>query len=176
VACGSLRAGRFLIEYLDAGRYCGIDGNPALLEAARRQVLAPRRLLEKRPKLVEIRLTGDPVDFDSVFGMRFDYIWIHALFDHIPHQTIWQCLMDLRPVLAPAGRMYATIFASESQQPVVWKRNGSLEGAITTYPDQEYWHHSPESFTKLPGLHLDACLQDYRHPLGLSVLRFLAAA
>ena len=32
--CGSLRAGRFLIPYLDTGHYCGIEPNGWLIEDA----------------------------------------------------------------------------------------------------------------------------------------------
>ncbi len=83
--------------------------------------------------------------------------------------------------MGSGGRLYATIFLNphgpDFLEPIIHPRNGSLQGAIVTFPDREYWHHTLEFFegivNEIPELQLDACLYDYPHPLGLRVLRFI---
>ena len=181
VACGSFRAGRFLIPYLRPGHYHGFDGDPELLRAGTEEVLRPLGLLERSPRIQCLHVGPQAPNFAAVLGRAFDYIWIHALFDHIPPAAIESTLRGLAEVLAPGGRLYATIFLNPygpgHRDPIVRLRSGSTEGAVTTFPDREYWHHTLEFFRELcdssRALTLDACLDDYPHPLGLKVLRFV---
>ncbi|MBI4770996.1 MAG: hypothetical protein HY784_11465 [Chloroflexi bacterium] len=107
-------------------------------------------------------------------------IWAHALFDHIPPETIRATLIGLAPLLAPTGSLYATIFLNphgpDFREPIFHQRDGKDEGGIVTYPDKEYWHHTLAFFQNVgeyaAGLRFAECLQNYRHPLGLKVLRF----
>lgn len=181
VACGSFRGGRFLIQYLMEGRYFGIDKDSSLIEAGIDRVLRPSHLLERNPQIHKVQLSVQPLNLRVILGARFDYIWVHALFDHISPEVIRRCLHDLTEVMVSGGRLYATIFLNphgpDFLGSLTWPRNGSLDGAIVTYPDREYWHHSLEFFenvlSDIPELRLDACLDDYPHPLGLKVLRFV---
>jgi SAM-dependent methyltransferase len=183
VPCGSLRAGRFLIAYLDEGHYAGLDRDPALLSAGREQVLQPMGLLGKRPQTHQLELQPGPQDLRSIFPEPFDYAWAHALFDHIPHDTIEWCLRNVSQVLAPGGKLFATIFLNPHGpsflEPMIRPRNGSLEGAVVTFPDREYWHHTLDFFHetvgRIPELRFDGCSFDYPHPLGLRMLRFVRA-
>ena len=78
LGCGCLRAGCWLIRYLDPGCYCGIEPARLRVEAGLRHLLTAEELRQKRP-----RFDFNP-DFDaSVFGTRFDAflagsIWTHA--------------------------------------------------------------------------------------------------
>ncbi len=78
LGCGVLRGGYWLIHFLDADCYCGIEPHRERLEMGRTTILEPEVLAAKRP-----RFDTNP-DFDtSVFGERFDYfvaysIWTHA--------------------------------------------------------------------------------------------------
>ena len=180
VACGSFRGDRHFIQNLDEGHYAGIDKNPTLLEEGRKRSLKPPSLLERKPKLHQVGFRGQPQDLGTLLKQSYDYIWVHALFDHMPPATIRVCLRNLANVLKASGRLYATIFLNPHgatfREPIIHPRKGSLTGAVVTYPDREYWHHPLEFFTdalkEIPQLDLDACLYDYPHPLGLRVLRF----
>jgi len=181
VACGSFRGGRFLIQYLMEGRYFGMDKNSSLIQAGIERVLRPSHLMEKRPQIYKVQLSVEPLNLHEILGARFDYIWVHALFDHISPEVIRRCLHDLTEVMVSGGRLYATIFLNphgpDFLGSITWPRNGSLDGAVVTFPDREYWHHTLEFFDEvvreIPELRLDACLDDYPHPLGLKVLRFM---
>jgi SAM-dependent methyltransferase len=182
IGCGSFRGGRFVIDYLQEGHYFGIDREAQHLEAGMKHVLKPANLTAKKPNIRVVELSAEPKDFREMLGhSRFDYIWIHAVFDHIPPDCIQRSLYDLAKVLGIPGRMYATFFLNphgpEFREPIIHPRNGSLKGAVVTYPDREYWHHTIEFFegvvSGIPGLKLDACLYDYPHPLGLRVLRLV---
>lgn len=178
--CGCFRAGRLLIDYLEEGHYFGADASPGALEKGKRYVLEPEGLLAKRPDIRLLSLSAEPVDLEATFGVLFDYVWVHALFDHIPHEIIRQCLADLSRVLVPGGRLYATIFLNphgpDFREPLIHPRYGSLDGAVVTYPDREFWHHDLEFFEEacdeIPDLRLDGCRFDYPHPFGLRMLSF----
>jgi SAM-dependent methyltransferase len=182
VGCGSFRGGRFLIDYLQESHYCGIDRDAQHLEAGIQHVLKPAHLTAKKPNIRVVEMNAEPKEFDVILGRSgFDYIWIHAVFDHISPDSIRCSLYDLSQVLCGGGRMYATIFLNphgpEFREPIIHPRNGSLKGAVITYPDREYWHHTIAFFEEIvkgiSWLELDACLYDYAHPLGLRMLRFL---
>ncbi len=181
VPCGSFRAGRFFIDYLSEGHYFGADREQKHIDIGIDQVLTSQGLLAKRPDIRTLEFTADAKDLAKLFGRRFDFIWVHALFDHIPHDVIRYCLRDLSAILEPGARLYATIFLNphgpQFLEPMVRPRNGSLERAVVTFPDREFWHHTLDFFEQAvrecPGLKLDACLYDYPHPLGLRMLRFV---
>jgi len=78
IGCGCLRAGYWLIRFLDPGCYFGIEPNARMLQAGLDYVLGPELQAAKQPQLN----TNDQFDF-SVFGMKFDVllarsIWTHA--------------------------------------------------------------------------------------------------
>jgi SAM-dependent methyltransferase len=182
VGCGSFRSGRFVMNFLEAGHYFGIDRNRDHLDAGIKRVLQPSGLTAKNPCIQETELTRYPQDFRKLLGRDyFNIIWIHAVFDHIPPETISRSIFDFTEILGLGGRMYATIFLNPHgvsfREPLIHPRNGSLKGAVVTFPDREYWHHSLEFFREIvqltPGLRFDDCLYDYPHPLGLRMLRFV---
>jgi SAM-dependent methyltransferase len=179
--CGSFRGGRFFIKYLEAGHYVGVDKNRVHLDMGVRYVLRPARLLDKHPRLYAVEFTTHPQDLGALLRFsQFDYIWIHALFDHIPPEVIRQCLHDLTAILRTGGLMYATIFLNphgpDFLEPMIRPRHGTLQDAVVTFPDREYWHQTIEFFKEtteqIPSLRLEECFYDYPHPLGLRILRF----
>lgn len=78
IGCGCLRAGYWLIHFLDTNCYFGIEPNREMLRAGIDTFLEPNLLEMKSPHF------DHNADFDfSVFGQRFDYllarsIWTHA--------------------------------------------------------------------------------------------------
>jgi hypothetical protein len=161
--CGSFRAGRFFIGYLEPGNYIGVDGDPELLELGREHL--GDDLLARRPELIERRM---PAPLPAA-----DVGWVHALFDHIPPD-------DVRATIREAGRatprFFATFFLSDTpEEPKRWLRYGSEEGAITTQQDAEYWHHSPafvQDAARGAGLRI-AGWHEYAHPLSLTLVEFV---
>lgn len=83
IGCGILRAGYWLIHFLDADGYCGIESHAGRLATGRNTVLEPETLRSKRP-----RFDTNPYFDTSVFGEKFDVflaysIWTHAAKPHI---------------------------------------------------------------------------------------------
>ena len=78
LGCGILRAGYWLIHFLNPGGYCGIESHAGRLQTGLDHVLDAETLQAKRP-----RFDTNPRFDTSVFGERFDYflaysIWTHA--------------------------------------------------------------------------------------------------
>ena len=107
IGCGSLRGGLRFIAYLDPGNYYGIDINPDILEAGRRE-LRKASLEHKRPT---IRVNAD-LNFDDFGGARFDFILALAVFTHMPPKDIEICLKNLHKVMAPGAIFFATYYDS----------------------------------------------------------------
>jgi hypothetical protein len=78
LGCGLLRGGYWLIHFLDAGGYHGIEPHAQRIQAGLERILETDTVAAKRPR-VDTNATFDT----SVFGEKFDYflaysIWTHA--------------------------------------------------------------------------------------------------
>lgn len=75
--CGSLRAGRLIMSYLDPGRYYGIEPNAWLIEDAVARQVGEDLIHLKSPQF------DHNERFDtSVFGCKFDFIVAQSIFSH----------------------------------------------------------------------------------------------
>lgn len=78
LGCGVLRAGYWLIRFLEEGCYCGIEPHRERLEIGIHHILEPEILRLKHPRF------DTNASFDtSVFRLRFDFflaysVWTHA--------------------------------------------------------------------------------------------------
>jgi SAM-dependent methyltransferase len=105
VGCGSLRAGRMLVDHLEPGHYYGIDVNHALLEAGYRDELDP----QQRARLPEANLRATD-RFDCDFGTTFDMAIAQSLFSHLSLNMMRLCLYRVAGVMRPGGRFFVTFF------------------------------------------------------------------
>jgi hypothetical protein len=87
--CGSLRAGRMLIPYLEPERYFGVEPNRWLVEAGIEHKLGRDLVRMKRPAFRFV----DGFSLDA-FGMPFDFVMAHSVFSHT-HPDL--ALAGLRP-------------------------------------------------------------------------------
>ena len=77
LGCGVLRAGYWIIRFLDPGGYCGIEPHPERLRIGIEEILDPGTVALKRP-----RFHGNP-DFDtSVFAEKFDFFLAYSIWTH----------------------------------------------------------------------------------------------
>lgn len=125
IGCGSLRAGRYFIPYLDPGHYLGIDKERDLLAAGLRHELDPAVAATKRPRLV----VADNFDFDQ-FGQRPDVALAHSVFTHLPACDIRTCLQRLGAVIRPGGVCYATFF----------ERRGTVANPPTPHDHRAFYY------------------------------------
>lgn len=152
--CGSFRIGRFLINYLDSGCYSGFDGSRYLLTEGIRQVLSKEcNLDEKKIKVRHIFIKDKPIDLFKKFNQKYDLILAHAIFDHLPPGSIKAFLQSFTYVMHAKTKIYASFFLNpygeDYKEPIKRLRRGKEEGSILTYPDREYWHHTPQFFQKI---------------------------
>jgi SAM-dependent methyltransferase len=111
IGCGNLHGAVPLIRYLEKGNYVGVDPNEWLREAAMKK----RRIRSLVEKKCARFLSVD--DFDaSELGICFDFVLSHSV---LSHSADWQLELFLRnvgKVLAPAGRILASIRLAEGNR------------------------------------------------------------
>jgi SAM-dependent methyltransferase len=140
--CGSLRAGRFFITYLDQGHYFGIEPNKWLIEDAIKDQIGEDSIRIKTPQF----------DYSSnfvtnVFSERFDFILAQAIFSFCGRDIISMALQNFKESLRPNGIIAAT-FAEGSP-------DFDGLGHAWVYPSPNYIRYRPSTikqFAKETGL------------------------
>jgi SAM-dependent methyltransferase len=103
VGCGALRAGYWLIRFLDPGCYFGIEPNQTMLEAGRNIIVTPEVLAQKRPHFDG----NERFDF-GVFGTTFDFVIARSIWTHTSPRQI-ETMLDQFQATAPQGVMLVSI-------------------------------------------------------------------
>lgn len=120
LGCGSLRAGKLLIPYLDPGCYFGIEPNRWLIDDAIAAEIGNDMIAIKKPRFdhnAEFRT--------DVFGETFDFIVAQSIFSHAGSDLIATALSNARRSLRPDGLMAATFIESD----------GDFAGSGWIYPE-----------------------------------------
>jgi hypothetical protein len=110
IGCGSLRAGRFFIEYLDAGGYLGLDGDETLVTIGLAAEVDSSVVTAKRPQFAFNH------DFEFTFERIPDFALAQSVFTHLTRKQIMCCLTNLRE-FAPDCRLFATFNESSFRWP-----------------------------------------------------------
>ena len=121
VGCGSLRIGRLLIPYLNAGNYFGIEPNQWLVEEGVRKEIGEALLQIKRPKF----FYSDSPEALILTEASIDFALAQSIFSHCGIDLINRWLSGISQLLAPTGALLATFLPSE--------KDSLLTGWI--YPD-----------------------------------------
>jgi SAM-dependent methyltransferase len=101
VGCGSLRAGRLFIPYLNPGNYIGVDPNRWLVDDAIQHEVGEDLLRLKQPVFIfESRLSGDRLDAD--------YAVAQSVFSHAAPDQVKNWLRDVFDNLKSNGVFFAT--------------------------------------------------------------------
>jgi cyclopropane fatty-acyl-phospholipid synthase-like methyltransferase len=138
MGCGCLHAGIPLIQYLEQGNYVGVDPNEWLRQTAMKSRGVRQLVKEKQPRFLSVD------DFDaSELDIKFDFVLSHSVLSHCAHWQLEMFLRNIGKVLAPTGRILASIFLAE----------GNAYGSSGT-PDKEdsmhqEWQYPGVSFFKL---------------------------
>jgi len=170
VGCGACRGGLHFVDYLDADRYFGIDINQSLLVAGQKE-LAEAGLIGKNPRL----LLDDAFRFDR-FGETFDRAIAISVFTHLPMNHIVRCLVEMKKVLAPGGRFYASFFQAPSPGHLETIRHEP--GGIVSYFDSDPYHYAFAEICYMAAVaELDVELVgDWGHPRDQQMLCFFDGA
>jgi cyclopropane fatty-acyl-phospholipid synthase-like methyltransferase len=138
IGCGRLHAGIPLMQYLDKGNYVGVDPNEWLRQTAIKSRQVRQVIEEKQARFLSVD------DFDaSELGIKFDLVLSHSVLSHCAHWQLEIFLRNVGKVLAPEGRILASIYLAE----------GNAYGSSGT-PDKEdsmhqEWQYPGVSFFKL---------------------------
>lgn len=114
VGCGSLRAGRLFIVYLDPDRYVGIEPNGWLIDEAVRNQLGEDILRIKRPHFVSTE------SFDISGLGTFDFVVAQSIASHTGPRLVRRLLSAVHEAVGEQGLAAVTfIHAEPSDQNVV---------------------------------------------------------
>lgn len=108
IGCGALYAGFFIAQYLETGRFVGMEPNKWLIDAALEQKEIQEIMTSKQAQFLYRE------DFDaSSLGIKFDYILSHSILSHAAHWQLGQFLKNTCAVLAPNGKIIASLRLAE---------------------------------------------------------------
>lgn len=103
IGCGSLRIGRLLIPFLNAGNYTGIEPNKWLVEEGIRRETGRDLIRIKKP---------DFIFSDNAKTLKkerpFDFALAQSIFSHCTLELIERWLLEIWGVLSPEGALVAT--------------------------------------------------------------------
>lgn len=168
VGCGAFRAGRHLIDLLDAGNYYGIDANLDLLKAGYDVELTD----EQRAKLPTRNLRAND-RFDADFGVQFDMAIAQSVFTHISLNHIRLCLFRLGKVLRPGGKFYATFFEEPEHTPLDEIRIRSEGGRPYLSEQNLFWYYRQDmAWAAGFGPWDFRYIGDWGHPRGQMMVEF----
>jgi SAM-dependent methyltransferase len=119
IGCGSLRAGKMLIPYLNKGRYFGLEPNQWLIDEAIREEIGADLVRIKSPQFI------NSTNFNlKPFGNTFDYCLAQSIFSHSSLAQVSECLGQVSQYLNKEGLFLATF---------IWGKN-DYEGEDWVYP------------------------------------------
>jgi SAM-dependent methyltransferase len=169
IGCGSLRAGRRFIDYLDAGQYHGVDKEHGMILAAQVE-LERAGLVDKRPVLAESK------HFDlEQLGRTFDFILAQSVFTHITLNDVITCLVAVDKALAPGGKFFATFYEAPDRTfrgEIAHNVRGG--GTLVSYADEDPFHYDVETLRWIcEPLSIDVTvIGDWNHPREQRMLLF----
>lgn len=126
VGCGSLRAGRLLIPYLQPERYFGVEPNRWLVDDGIERELGRAILRIKRPRFA----FRDDFRFDR-FGVAFDFIVAQSIFSHSGARVTRMALANMARVLSPEGLILATFIDPHPSMPAGGDTDWVYPGCVT---------------------------------------------
>lgn len=127
VGCGSLRAGRLFIPYLDYGCYHGIEPEAWLLQAGIDSHLGASMGALRAPWFI-VNRTDFPV---QDFGVRFDFVLAQSVLTHADPDQVRLFLKNSAESLAPGGRIVANWVPGPDSRKRGWQYPGCVTYSTT---------------------------------------------
>jgi len=108
IGCGSLRAGRLLIPYLQFDRYFGIEPVSYLIRLGLKHEIGESIQEVKRPQFSSNK------NFQlSIFNKQFDFLLAQSIFSHTSQSQMRKCFTEAKKVMKPNAVFVATFFEGE---------------------------------------------------------------
>jgi SAM-dependent methyltransferase len=148
IGCGSLRAGRLFITYLEPGNYTGVEPNTWLIDEAIEHQVGRDLIRIKAPMFS----TTDSFDFSGLG--TFDIVVAQSIASHAGPGLVPTMLASIRSALEPRGIAAVTfIHADPDDHEVVHVEPGDGEWPAWLYPGCfSYRREVVESFIATAGL------------------------
>lgn len=160
VACGSLRAGRHLVDYLEPGNYYGIDHSADLIAAGYEHELDDAQ----RHRLPRENLAVNGSFRVADLGRTFDMGLANSLFSHLNLSHVRLCMARVAEALVPGGRFFATFYEMEEDAAV--DASGGGGGKLRSYRNP-YWHYRSDMEWAASRASVDfSYIGDWGHPRG----------
>jgi len=105
IGCGSLRAGRLFIPYLNVGHYFGTEPEQWLLRQGIDKEVGQSLIEIKQP-----RFSSNSEFLLTEFEQDFDFILAQSIFSHASQAQIRTCLMQAKKVMKPGALFAASFF------------------------------------------------------------------
>jgi SAM-dependent methyltransferase len=103
VGCGCLRAGYWLMHFLDPGCYFGIEPDPEVLKAGLEVIVEPETVARAQAQFSQ----RDDFDF-SEFGRTFDFVLARSIWTHASKGQIEKMLDQFVSTANPGAVMLAS--------------------------------------------------------------------
>ena len=156
IGCGSLRAGRLFIPYLNPNKYFGVEPNTELFERGLSSELGADAFLLKRPIIYHNDIFK--FDFQETPKDGFDYILAQSIFTHTTRDQVFLCMRNAANVMHPWSIFVATYFNATNG-------NGADDPHSWTYPEVvKYPYLFMKDTANEVGLSLE--IMDKHHPVG----------
>lgn len=160
--CGSLRAGRLFINYLDEGHYFGIEPNKWLIDDCIAQQLGRDLIRIKKPNF------DYNDEFSINFDRKFDFVVAQSIFSHTGDDLVPIVLSNLVAALKDDGIMAITfVEGMQSSKEKGWvypgcvvftprdisgffRQAGVFAGRIPWYHPRQTWYLLAKHEDRLP--------------------------
>jgi cyclopropane fatty-acyl-phospholipid synthase-like methyltransferase len=114
IGAGSLRAARYLIPYLDAEHYCGVEPDTQSVQLGIEHELGAEMCQLKKPRFS----ARDDFGFHE-FGDQFDYALSYSVFTHVPPPHVSIIFENTAKCFHDDSIMLATAFFAEGDEQIV---------------------------------------------------------
>lgn len=112
LGCGALRLGYWLVRFLDAGRYFGIEPEPQMLKPGLKYALGEDIVKVKQPSF------SDNATFDfSVFSTKFDYVLARSIITHTTAAPTRKIIEQFKLTGRPGAIMMASYWPTAGTFP-----------------------------------------------------------
>jgi len=116
IGCGSLRAGKLFIPFLNPGNYYGLEPEKWVLEEGIKHELGQEIIDLKKPQFTH----NYDFNLDEFQDTKFDFALAQSVFSHTTRRQIRQCLQAIKKHLQPQGIFLFNFGEGPDSDPEEW--------------------------------------------------------